>query len=56
VERHPLGLFAATASERRRRGKPVAFYSDKHSIFRVYREGTTGAGKGMAHFAAPQAS
>jgi transposase len=35
--------FAATASYLRRHGKPVAFYSDKHSIFRVAREGTTGA-------------
>jgi hypothetical protein len=42
--------FAATASYVRRHGKPVAFYSDKHSIFRVYREGTTGAAKGVTQF------
>src|ERR671928_476290 len=42
--------FAATASYLRRHGKPVAFYSDKHSIFRVYREGTTGPSKGVTQF------
>jgi len=30
-----FGYFDATASYLRRHGKPVAFYSDKHSIFRV---------------------
>ena len=34
-----FGYFEATASYLRRHGKPVAFYSDKHSIFRVTREG-----------------
>jgi hypothetical protein len=31
----------------RRHGKPVAFYSDKHSIFRVYKEGATGRTGGV---------
>ena len=34
--------FAATEAYVRRYGKPVAFYSDKYSIFRVPQEGTTG--------------
>jgi hypothetical protein len=32
-----FGYFAATASYIRRHGKPVAFYSDKHSVFRPVR-------------------
>jgi transposase len=31
-------------------GKPVAFYSDKHSIFRVNMEQTTGLGSGLTQF------
>jgi hypothetical protein len=42
--------FAATESYLRRHGKPVAFYSDKHSIFRVAREGTTGRSHGVTQF------
>jgi len=42
--------FAAATSYLRRHGKPVAFYSDKHSIFRVAREGTTGRDQGVTQF------
>ena len=45
-----FGYFDATASYLRRHGKPVAFYSDKHSIFRVAQEGTTGRDKGVTQF------
>src|SRR5262249_42979803 len=31
-------------------GKPVAFYSDKHSIFRAYHDGATGRFKGVTQF------
>ena len=33
-----------------RYGKPVAFYSDKHGIFRVNQEQTTGVGSGLTQF------
>ena len=33
-----------------RYGKPVAFYSDKHGIFRVNQEQTLGLGSGMTQF------
>jgi transposase len=33
-----------------RYGKPVAFYSDKHSIFRVNQEQITGLGSGLTQF------
>ena len=42
--------FAATASYLRRHGKPVAFYSDKHSIFRVTPEGSVGTHRGITQF------
>lgn len=42
--------FAATATYLRRHGKPVAFYSDKHSIFRLYHQGATGRAQGMTQF------
>jgi len=41
--------FAATRSYLQRYGKPVAFYSDKHSTFRVNKVGATG-GNGMTQF------
>jgi hypothetical protein len=41
------GYFEATISYLRRHGKPVAFYSDKHSILRVANEGTLGIHKGV---------
>jgi transposase len=31
-------------------GKPIAFYSDKHGIFRVNQEQTTGLGSGLTQF------
>jgi transposase len=34
----------------KRCGKPVAFYSDKHGIFRVNQEQTTGLGSGLTQF------
>jgi len=33
-----------------RHGRPVAFYSDKHSIFRVNHDGATGQAKGVTQF------
>jgi transposase len=39
-----FSYFAATASYLKRHGKPVAFYSDKHSIFRVNRPSPDGSG------------
>ncbi len=42
--------FAATRSYLQHHGRPVAFYSDKHSIFRVAHEGTTGPDEGVTQF------
>lgn len=42
--------FTSTVSYLRNHGKPVAFYSDKHSIFRVTQEGTTGRDRGVTQF------
>src|SRR4051812_37749346 len=42
--------FASTRPYLERHGKPVAFYSDKHSIFRVYHEGSTGRARGVTQF------
>ena len=42
--------FGATRSYLERYGKPVAFYSDKHSIFRAYHDGATGRFKGVTQF------
>ena len=42
--------FASTASYVRRFGKPVAFYSDKHSIFRVAQPGLSGRDQGLTQF------
>src|SRR5262249_44315734 len=42
--------FDATRSYLERYGKPFAFYSDKHSIFRVNHEGATGRFKGVSQF------
>ena len=39
--------FASTVAYLKRHGKPVAFYSDKHSIFRLYHQGATGRAKGL---------
>ena len=48
--------FAATESYLKRHGKPVAFYSDKHSIFRVAREGATERTHGVTQFGRALAS
>jgi transposase len=45
-----FAYFEATRHYLERYGKPVAFYSDKHSIFRVNQEQTTGQGNGMTQF------
>ncbi len=42
--------FRSTEAYVKRHGKPVAFYSDKHSIFRVAAEGATGRSKGVSQF------
>src|SRR4051812_50063076 len=41
--------FEATRAYLRRHGKPVAFYSDKHGVFRVNRKDAAG-GEGMTQF------
>lgn len=41
--------FAATRTYLERHGKPVAFYSDKHGVFRVNRKDAT-SGDGMTQF------
>ncbi len=43
-----FAYFAATRSYLEAHGKPVAFYSDKHSVFRVSKAGV--AGDGMTQF------
>jgi hypothetical protein len=42
--------FESTKAYLRRHGRPLAFYSDKHSIFRVAREGTSGRDAGVTQF------
>jgi hypothetical protein len=42
--------FASTVTYLGRHGKPVAFYSDKHSIFRLYHQGATGRAEGETQF------
>ena len=42
--------FASTRSYLARHGRPAAFYSDKHSIFRVAQEHAAGRSKGMTQF------
>jgi hypothetical protein len=44
-----FAYFAATTEYIERHGKPVAFYSDKHSIFRITKKDATG-GNGMTQF------
>ena len=44
-----FAYFAATREYLERHGKPVAFYSDKHGVFRVNHTGATG-GDGMTQF------
>jgi len=45
-----FGYCAASRRYFERYGKPVAFYSDKHSIFRVNQEQTIGLGSGLTQF------
>lgn len=45
-----FAYFEATRHYVERFGKPVAFYSDKHGIFRVNQEQTTGLGSGLTQF------
>jgi len=42
--------FDSTVSYLGRHGKPVAFYSDKHSVFRVHKEGSSGSAGGVTQF------
>jgi hypothetical protein len=42
--------FASARAYLERQGKPVAFYSDKHSIFRVNHEGSMGRAGGVTQF------
>lgn len=42
--------FASTVTYLKRHGKPVAFYSDKHSIFRLHHQGATGRAQGLTQF------
>jgi len=44
-----FSYFAATAEYLERHGKPIAFYSDKHSVFRVTRKSAL-VGDGMTQF------
>jgi hypothetical protein len=44
-----FAYFEALKAYLRRHGKPVAFYSDKHSIFRVSNENAA-SGSGMTQF------
>ena len=50
VSESAFDYFESTKAYLRRCGKPTAFYSDKHSIFRVAREGTTGRDAGVTQF------
>jgi hypothetical protein len=50
VSESAFDYFTATRSYLLRHGKPVAFYSDKHSIFRVHSDTGMGRAKGMSQF------
>jgi transposase len=45
-----FAYFGAVQRYLARYGKPVAFYSDKHSVFRVNQAQTVGQGSGMTQF------
>jgi hypothetical protein len=45
-----FAYFAATQGYLEAHGKPVAFYNDKHSVFRVNGDGSGVAGDGMTQF------
>jgi transposase len=49
-EETTFAYFAASRRYFERYGKPVAFYSDKHGIFRVNQEQTTGLSDGITQF------
>jgi len=49
-EETSFGYYEASRHYFERYGKPVAFYSDKHGIFRVNQEQTTGLGSGLTQF------
>lgn len=49
-EETTFAYFEATRHYVERYGKPVAFYSDKHGIFRVNQEQTLGLGSGLTQF------
>ncbi len=49
-EETTFAYFAASRHYFERYGKPVAFYSDKHGIFRVNREQTSGLSDGITQF------
>jgi hypothetical protein len=49
-EETTFGYFAASRHYFERYGKPVAFYSDKHGIFRVNQEQTSGLSAGITQF------
>ena len=45
-----FAYFEASRHYFERYGKPVAFYSDKHGIFRVNQEQTVGLSSGLTQF------
>ena len=45
-----FAYFAATCSYLERHGKPIAFYSDQHGIFRVNQERPLGESSGLTQF------
>jgi len=50
VSESAFDYFAATQSYLCHHGKPVAFYSDKHGVFRVNKEGSSGRSAGVTQF------
>jgi hypothetical protein len=50
VSESTFDYFEATKCYLRRHGRPVALYSDKHSIFRVAHEGTSGRNGGVTQY------
>jgi len=50
VSESAFDYFAATQSYLGQHGKPVAFYSDKHGVFRVNKEGSSGRSAGVTQF------
>ncbi|MCG5051410.1 MAG: hypothetical protein KA712_00465 [Myxococcales bacterium] len=50
VSESALHYFAATQSYLGQHGNPVAFCSDKHGVFRVNQEGSSGCSAGVSQF------